>query len=142
MNVLFGRCSSQIHRLSHHKRARTVCTSTQYEFAPISQVQHPSSVLDKNILPLRLRSQHGEIFANFFEVGCAYTVSHKLAFQPPFFIGEAYNVVDRKVGKSVLGISFGLFKIIEHSSIKCSSNSTHHAKAANGSYRMVWGPAE
>ncbi len=51
-NVLFGRwCSSQIHRLSHHKRARTVCTSTQYESAPISQVQHPSSVLDKNILP-------------------------------------------------------------------------------------------
>ena len=142
MNVLFGRCSSQIHRLSHHKRARTVCTSTQYESAPISQVQHPSSVLDKNILPLWLRSQHGGIFADFFEVECAYTVSHKLPFQPPFFIGEAYNVVHREVGKSVLGISFGLFKIIEHSSIKCSSNSTHHAKAANGSYRMVWRPAE
>ncbi len=142
MNVLFGRCSSQIHRLSHHKRARTVCTSTQYAFAPISQVQHPSSVLGKNILPLWLRSQHGGIFVDFFEVECAYTVRHKLAFQPPFFIGEAYNVVDREVGKSILGIFFGLFKIIEHSSIKCSSNSTHHAKAANGSYRMVWRPAE
>ena len=125
MNVLFGRCSSQIHRLSHHKRARTVCTSTQYESAPISQVQHPSSVLDKNILPLWLRSQHGGIFFDFFEVERAYTVSHKLAFQPPFFIGEAYNVVDREVGKSVLGISFGLFKIIEHSSIKYVHPTVH-----------------
>jgi hypothetical protein len=76
MNVLFGRCSSQIHRLSHHKRARTVCTSTQYKSAPIAQVQHPSSVLDKNILPLWLWSQHGGIFVDFFEVECAYTVSH------------------------------------------------------------------
>jgi hypothetical protein len=67
---------------------------------------------------LWLRSQHGGIFFDFFEVERAYTVSHKLAFQPPYFIGEAYNVVDREVGKSILRISFGLFKIIEHSSIK------------------------
>jgi hypothetical protein len=88
-------------------------------------VQHPSSVLNKNILPLWLRSHHGGIFADFFEVECAYTLSHKLAFQPPFFIGEAYNVVDRKVGKSILGIFFALFKIIEHSSIKYFNQTVH-----------------
>ncbi len=85
-----------------------------------------------------LRSQHGGIFADFFEVKRAYTVSHKLAFQPPFFIGEAYNVVDRKVGKNILGISFGLFKIIEHSSIKYVHPTVHimpkQRKGLNGWY--------